>query len=57
MTTSSLSLALSPEGRVHIDLHPNDSALLDPLKADKIRSIFANDPITGLLHLGLQNIN
>lgn len=57
MTTSSLSLALSPEGRVHIDLHPNDSALLDPLKADKIQSIFANDHITGLLHLGLQNID
>ena len=57
MATSSLSLALSPEGRVHINPHSDDSVLLDPLKANKIQSFFANDPVTGVLHLGLQNID
>lgn len=56
MTTVSLSLAISPEGRVHINPHLDKGELLDSLNANKIQSLFADDSVTGLLHLGLQNI-
>lgn len=56
MATSSLSLALSPEGQVYVNPHPDEEGHLDALKADRIRSLFSNGPATGLLHLGLQNI-
>lgn len=57
MTESPLSLALSPGGQVYINPHPENNELLDSLKAHKIRSLFSNDPVSGLLHLGLQGID
>lgn len=57
MATSSLSLALSPEGQVYINPHLEDDELLDILKADKIHSLFSNGSAAGLLHLGLRNID
>ena len=57
MTKVSLSLAFSPGGQVYVDRHPENNEFLDAQQADRIHALFEGDATTGLLFLGIQNVN
>ncbi|RJF97649.1 DEAD/DEAH box helicase [Noviherbaspirillum saxi] len=55
-TGVSLALAISPAGRVHLDILPSDSEQLAPSTTTRIRKAFERSAGSGLLHLGASEL-